>query len=110
MEHTYQIMKHLKDNFRSKHFCESLLLITINDIAKDIYLQVDAAILDFSKAFDRVVHSKLLYKLNCHGIYVRGNVLQWLKSFICGCTQQVVVEGSACQVTSGVLQGSVLGY
>jgi len=123
MEHIMvsQIMKHLEDQnilsdnqfgFRSKHSCESQLLITINDIAKDIdrNLQVDAAILDFSKAFDRVAHSRLLYKLNYYGI--RGNVLQWLKSFLCGRTQQVVVEGSSssiCQVTSGVPQGSVLG-
>jgi len=53
-----QIMKHLEDQnilsdnqfgFRSKHSCESQLLITINGIAKDIdrNLQVDAAILDF---------------------------------------------------------------
>ena len=66
------------------------------------------AILDFSKAFDRVAHSRLLYKLNYYGI--RGNVLQWLKSFLCGRTQQVIVEGSSSstrQVTSGVPQGSV---
>jgi len=40
--------------------------ITINDIAKGIdnNLQIDAAILHFSKAFDRVSHSRLLYKLD----------------------------------------------
>ena len=55
-----QIMKHLEDQnilsdrqfgFRFKHSCESQLFITINDIAEqiDTNLQVDAAILDFSK-------------------------------------------------------------
>ena len=83
------------------------LLITINDITKDIernlQVAIDAAILDFSKTFDRAAHSRLLYKLNYYGI--RGTVLQWLKSFLHGHTQQVVVEGSRssiCQVTSSV--------
>ena len=113
-----QIMKHLKDQnilsdrqfgFRSNHSCESQLFITINDIAKQIYenLQVDTAILDFSKVFDKVSHPRLLYKLRYYGI--RRNVSNWLESFLNGRTQQVIVEGSkssTCDVTS---QGSVLG-
>jgi len=72
-------MKHLEDQniltdnqfgFKSKHSCESQLLITINDIAKGIdnNLLIDAAILDFSKAFNRVAHYRLLYKLDYYGI------------------------------------------
>ena len=56
-------------------------------------LQVDAAILDFSKAFDKVAHSRLLYKLEYYGI--RGNLQNWLSSFLSGRSQQVVVDGAA---------------
>ena len=98
--------------FRSQHSCESQLFVTLHDItnAVDNKLQVDTAILDFSKAFDKVAHSRLLYKLNYYGI--RGNLLNWLNSFLHGRSQQAVVDGAkspACEVTSGVPQGSVLG-
>ena len=38
----------------------------------DERLQVDAAILDFSKAFDKVAHSRLLYKLGLEVTYKIG--------------------------------------
>ena len=123
MEHIIvsQITKHLQEHnilsdsqfgFRSQHSCESQLFVTLHDIteAVDNKLQVDTAILDFSKAFDKVAHSRLLYKLNYYGI--RGNLLTWLSSFLHGRSQQVVVDGAkspVCKVTSGVPQGSVLG-
>ena len=44
--------------------------------------QVDAVYLDFAKAFDSVVHSKLLYKMEIYGI--SGMLLKWLKSFLSG--------------------------
>ena len=68
------------------------------------------AILDFSKAFDKVAHTRIIHKLNFYGI--RGTLLHWIKSFLTNRTQQVVVSGehsSPCLVTSGVPQGSVLG-
>ena len=53
--------------------------------------QTDVIALDFSKAFDKVAHSRLLYKLDYYGI--RGNLHSWLSSFLCGRSQQVVVDG-----------------
>jgi len=98
-----QIMKHLEDQniltgnqfgFRFKHSCEAQLLVAINNTAKGIGSnhQVDAAILDFFKSFERAAHSRLLYKLNYY--VIRGRILHWLESFLRGRTQQVVVEGS----------------
>ena len=68
--------------FRSNHSCESQLLIAIDDFAKalDQKLQVDVGILDLSKAFDKVSHSRLLYKLNYCGI--QGSMLNWLRAFL----------------------------
>ena len=66
--------------------------------------------MDFSKAFDKVGHGRLLHKLGHHG--VRGKTQRWIQGFLSGRTQEVVVEGQHSDrvpVTSGVPQGSVLG-
>ena len=73
-------------------------------------IQTDMLVLDFSKAFDRVPHQRLLRKLEHFG--VRGTTHSWIASFLSGRTQSVVVEGSSSDrvpVVSGVPQGSVLG-
>src|SRR3989442_1062454 len=49
--------------------------------------------MDFAKAFDKVSHNKLIYKLHSYGI--EGDVLNWIKSFLSDRTQQVVVENPA---------------
>ena len=87
------------------------LFLTTNDLAKaiDNKTQVDMAILDFSKAFDKVTHNRLKHKLDFYGI--QGNLLGWLESFLSNCTQKIAVDGtySPCSaVISGVSQGSVL--
>ena len=53
--------------------------------------QTDLILLDFSKAFDKVNHSKLILKLHKYGI--RGNVLGWVRAFLGDRSQSVVVEG-----------------
>ena len=68
------------------------------------------AILDFTKAFDKVPHKRLIHKLNYCGI--SGSIATWIETFLIGRTQQVVVNGatsSSTVVTSGVPQGTVLG-
>jgi hypothetical protein len=41
--------------------------------------QMDAILLDFRKAFDKVPHQRLLLKLRHYGI--RGNLLDWIEDF-----------------------------
>ncbi len=69
-----------------------------------------AVYIDFAKAFDSVVHSKLLIKLEAYGI--SGDLLSWCKAFLENRSQRVRIENSlsdAIEVTSGVPQGTVLG-
>ena len=73
--------------------------------------QVNAILLDFSKAFDKVPHQRLPHKLEFYG--VRGTTLNWIQSFLTDRTQPVALEGTlpaTVPVTSGVPQGTVLGH
>ena len=106
------ILSRFQHGFRSKHSCETQLLITTHDISSlhDNNTQVDIGILDFSKAFDVVPHQRLLNKLSFYG--VGGNTHRWIQNFLTGRTQQVLVDGhlsDPAKVESGVPQGTVLG-
>ena len=71
---------------------------------------VDILYLDFAKAFDKVPHQRLVDK--CRGLGVDGNALAWIKEWLCGRQQRVVLNGNYSEwgdVLSGVPQGSVLG-
>ena len=72
--------------------------------------QTDLILLDFLKVFDKVNHSKLIWKLHQYGI--RGNALSWIRAFLDNRLQTVIIEGEesgSVPVSSGVPQGSVLG-
>ena len=70
-----------------------------------------AVFLDIRKAFDKVLHADLLYKLYKSGI--TGETFIWIHQFLKNWEQVVVVEGKESTpkyVKTGVPQGSVLGY
>jgi len=109
---TYQILSDCQYGFRARRSCETQLITAIQDLAKNLSeeKQIDAILLDFSKAFDKVPHQRLLLKLKHYGI--RDNTLQWIQHFLQDRTQQVLLDGShstTCYVDSGVPQGTVLG-
>ena len=62
------------------------------------------------KAFDRVWHEGLIYKLECKGI--SGNPLTLVRNYLKERKQRVVLNGRSSEwatVSAGVPQGSVLG-
>ena len=98
-------MKHLQNNsiladlqhgFRKHRSCQTQLIKTVNDLAKSINHgeQIDSILIDFSKAFDKVCHQKLLIKLEHYGIRGRTENIERLlyvqfMSCVYGVTQSI---------------------
>ena len=108
----HSILYDLQHGFRSARSCETQLVSFIQELASstDKNIQTDVIVMDFAKAFDKVPHKRLLYKLKYYGI--SNNTLNWIQDFLSLRTQTVILEGThsdKIQLTSGVPQGTVLG-
>ena len=88
-------------------------LVTSDSIIADClndHVPVDVILLDFARAFDKVRHDILISKLKRLGISAKP--LEWITDFLSNRTQSVAYDGALsipAHVTSGVVQGSVLG-
>ena len=107
----FNILCERQHGFQTGKSCETQLITTINDFANCLNenSQIDCILLDFSKAFDRVPHTRLCKKLSYYGI--RGPLLLWIKHYLSNRYQRVIIDGTSSDpsvVISGVPQGTVL--
>ena len=103
-----------QSGFRSGDSCINQLLDITHMIFKSFdanpSLEIRGVFLDISKAFDKVWHNGVLFKLRSNG--VEGKLLDLIESFLCERYQRVVLNGqSSCwlKIKAGVPQGSILG-
>ena len=115
------VMRHFDDNnrlsqyhhgFRSEHSCESQLIAFTQEVYDNLESgnQTYIIVMDFSKAFDKVYHNKLICKLSALGIHPLTT--RWIKTFLQCRTQQVRIDGCTSvtlPVVFWVPQGSVFG-
>lgn len=114
------IYRHLESNhfffknqhgFRKGFSCETQLFEFTTELHAnmDNNYQTDCVFLDYSKAFDRVAHCRLISKLSA--LKLDSRTLSWLRNFLSNRQQYTTVNNlssSLSDVSSGVPQGSVL--
>ena len=89
--HVNKLITKQQHGFLAKYSTCSQLLECVHDwsVALNVRNSTDIVYVDFHKAFDSVVHSKLLHKLRANG--VDGQLLQWLTNFLTNRIQCVKV-------------------
>ena len=103
-----------QSGFQSNDSCVNQLLLIVHNLYKafDAYptLETCGVFLDMSKAFDKVWHQGLIFKLKSIG--VSDSLLSLIESFLSNRFQRVLLNGQTSEwlpVKAGVPQGSILG-
>ena len=112
--HEHNLLNPNQSGFRPKDsFAYQLLEITHNIFSSFDFnptLETRAVFLDISKAFDKVWHEGLIFKLQSMGI--SRNLLNLMNSFLSERYQRVLLNGQSFEwasIKAGVRQGSILG-
>jgi len=103
-----------QSGFRPSDSCVNQLLAITHEIfaAFDCNpsLEVRSVFLDISKAFDKVWHEGLLYKIK--SMHISGELYKLLENYLSGRFQRVLLNGQTSYwkpILAGVPQGSILG-
>ena len=108
-----QLLDPRQHGFVNNRSCTTQMIPFTNDLAITLNnkFRCDIMYFDFAKAFDSVSHDLILQKLK-NQYRIDGLMLRFIRSYLSGRQQQVVVGGSVSSklpVVSGVPQGSILG-
>ena len=111
---THHLISKNQSGFRPGDSTTNQLIDLVNDIHRAFdstkSLEVRAIFLDISKAFDKVWHDGLIFKMRQNG--VSGRLLKLFQNYLNNRKQRVVLNGFPAgysTIESGVPQGSVLG-
>ena len=101
----HKLINTSQHGFLKARSCLTNLLCFFEEITKwvDDGSPVDVIYLDFQKAFDKVPHQRLIFKLKSHGMGI--SIINWIEQWLTGTIQRVVVDGevsSSKSVLSGV--------
>ena len=111
---THHLITKNQSGFRHSDSTTNQLIDLVDEIHQAFdstkSLEVRAVFLDISKAFDKVWHDGLIFKMRQNGI--SGKLLKLLQNYLSNRKQRVVLNGFSSDyssIESGVPQGSVLG-
>ena len=108
----YDLLSHTQHGFVAKRSTLSQHIELLDKLTDnyDKNTQIHMIYLDFSKAFDRVSHPKLLHVLSNFKLSIK--LVEWIRDYLTGRKQRTIVENDKSEyknISSGVPQGSVLG-
>ena len=109
---THSVISPFQSGFQSGDSAVNQLLHLCNEFSKalDESKEIRVVFCDISKAFDKVWHHGLIFKLRSIGI--SGSLLDWITDYLANRFQRVCIKGSFSswkRIFAGVPQGSILG-